>query len=148
MFGGAGRNRIAIEGFCRPLPSHFGYRAFCYSVLADALPHFSAQKDRLRILFHWSLFLLAMELQSHEASWSLTPSSRCRMPVPRATSFLVSSSISRSKFWLSKREIPISAPSRNPTVESNLTSRSLYRRGRRCCNLITPTNSLASWQRY
>jgi hypothetical protein len=66
MFGGAGRNRIAIEGFCRPLPSHFGYRAFCYSVLADALPQFSAQKDRLRILFHWSLFLLAMELQSHE----------------------------------------------------------------------------------
>jgi len=43
-----------------------GHRAPGYSVLADALPDFSAQNDCLSNFFHWSLFLRALELQSHE----------------------------------------------------------------------------------
>ena len=43
-----------------------GHRAPCYSVLADTLPYFSVQNDGLSNLFHRSLFLLALALQSQE----------------------------------------------------------------------------------
>jgi hypothetical protein len=43
-----------------------GHRAFCYSVLADALPNISAQSDRLSNAFPRSPFLLALALQDQE----------------------------------------------------------------------------------
>jgi hypothetical protein len=42
-----------------------GHRALCYSVLADALPYFSAQNDGLSNLLH-RLLLLALALEGQE----------------------------------------------------------------------------------
>lgn len=64
IFGGAGRNRTADKGFADPCFATWLPRPLL--CLADALPYFSAQNDGLSNLFHRSLFLLALALQSQE----------------------------------------------------------------------------------
>jgi hypothetical protein len=72
IFGGAGRNRTADKGFADPCLATWLPRPWLFSFL-DALPYFSIQNDGLSNLFHRSLFLLALALQSQEG-FALAPS--------------------------------------------------------------------------
>jgi hypothetical protein len=83
--------------------------------LDDALPHFSAQNDGLSYLLHRPLLLLALALQGQEGFVLAKAEFSLQNALAALNEF---SRFQLSEFQLSKREIPISAPSRDPTTES------------------------------
>ncbi len=136
------RDGVQLEAWIfEPSQPHF---VFTSDIRSWPTPCLTAALRRMAcaISFIGRLFCWLWRCKAKKASSSLSPSSRCRMPLLRSTSFRVSNSNTSSEFWLCKREIPISAPSRTPMVENSFTSRRLYRRGFTCCTSMTPTNSL------